>query len=129
MPFTRITLQRGKSPDYLKALSESFHRAMVETFDVPATDRFQFIHQLEPGEMICDPHYLGGPRSQDCVFFDITIGKPRSVEVKKAFYRRLVEHLAEKPGIRPEDVIIVVTATPPENISFSNGVTQMLEPA
>ncbi|MDE1994378.1 MAG: tautomerase family protein, partial [Rhizobiaceae bacterium] len=73
MPFTRISLLRGKSPEYLKALSENFHRAMVETFDVPAADQFQTIHQLDRDELIFDRNYLAGPRSDDYVFFDVTI--------------------------------------------------------
>ncbi|NTF88330.1 tautomerase family protein [Agrobacterium rhizogenes] len=127
MPFTNISLLRGKSPEYLKALSDNFHRAMVETFDVPPTDRFQAIHQLEPNELIFDRTYLGGPRSDDYVFFHITIGKPRSTEVKKAFYRRLVTLLADAPGVRPEDIMINITTTTREDWSFADGIAQMIE--
>jgi phenylpyruvate tautomerase PptA (4-oxalocrotonate tautomerase family) len=129
MPFTRITLHRGKSPEYLKALSDNFHRAMVEVFEVPPTDRFQAIHQLDPGELIYDPTYFGGPRSQDFVFFDVTIGRTRTAEVKQAFYRRVVERLADDPGLRPEDVMIVITSAQREDWSFSNGIAQLLGPA
>ncbi|NTG46076.1 tautomerase family protein [Agrobacterium rhizogenes] len=127
MPFTNISLLRGKSPEYLKALSDNFHRAMVETFDVPPTDRFQAIHQLEPNELIFDRTYLGGPRSDDYVFFHITIGKPRSTEVKKAFYRRLVTLLADAPGVRPEDLMINITTATREDWSFADGIAQMIE--
>lgn len=127
MPFTNISLLRGKSPEYLKALSDNFHRAMVETFDVPPTDRFQAIHQLEPNELIFDRTYLGGPRSDDYVFFHITIGKPRSTEIKKAFYRRLVTLLADAPGVRPEDIMINITTTTREDWSFADGIAQMIE--
>ncbi|MEF0940652.1 tautomerase family protein [Rhizobium sp. BR 362] len=129
MPFTRISLLRGKSPEYLQALSDNFHRAMVETFDVPPTDRFQEIHQLEPNELIFDRTYLGGPRSDDYVFFQITIGKPRTTEVKKAFYRRLVTLLADAPGLRPEDVMINIITTTREDWSFADGIAQMIEQA
>ena len=129
MPFTRISLLRGKSPEYLQALSDKFHRAMVETFDVPPTDRFQAIHQLEPNELIFDRTYLGGPRSDNYVFFQITIGKPRSTEVKKAFYRRLVALLADAPGLRPEDVMINIVTTTREDWSFADGIAQMIEQA
>ncbi|MEZ2220318.1 tautomerase family protein [Rhizobium sp. RCC_161_2] len=127
MPFTNISLLRGKSPEFLKALSDNFHRAMVETFDVPPTDRFQAIHQLEPNELIFDRTYLGGPRSDDYVFFHITIGKPRSTEVKKAFYRRLVTLLADAPGLRPEDVMINIVTSAREDWSFADGIAQMIQ--
>ncbi|MDL2405558.1 tautomerase family protein [Rhizobium calliandrae] len=129
MPFTRISLLRGKSPDYLQRLSDNFHRAMVETFEVPPTDRFQEIHQLEPGELIFDRTYFGGPRSDDYVFFQITIGKPRSIEVKKAFYRRLVALLADESGVRPEDVMVNIVTTTREDWSFASGIAQMIEQA
>src|ERR1700760_2515610 len=115
MPFTRITLRRGKSQDYLNALSDSFHQAMVETFNVPAADKFHIIHQMEPGELIFDRNYLAGPRSDDYVLFDVTIGKPRAADVKQAFYRRVVERLADAPGIRPEDIMIVITTAQRED--------------
>ncbi|SDO95531.1 Tautomerase enzyme [Phyllobacterium sp. YR620] len=129
MPFTRITLLEGKSPEYLKGLSDSLHQAMVETFDVPAADRFQAIHQLRPGEHIFDRTYFGGPRSDDFVVFTITTGKPRDTATKRAFYKRLVALLAESPGVRPEDVMIIVSTSSRDEWSFSNGETQMLDGA
>jgi phenylpyruvate tautomerase PptA (4-oxalocrotonate tautomerase family) len=52
MPYSRISLLKGKSPDYLRALADSLHAAMVEAFNVPEADHFQLIHQHEPYEMI-----------------------------------------------------------------------------
>ncbi|WP_112609550.1 tautomerase family protein [Rhizobium sp. WW22] len=128
MPFTRITLLRGKSPEYLKALSDNFHRALVEAFEVPPTDRFQSIHQLEPHELMFDRTYFAStPRSDNYVFFDVTIGKPRSTEVKQAFYRRVAELLADAPGVRPEDIMITITTATREDWSFSDGRAQMIE--
>lgn len=121
MPFTRISLLRGKSPEYLSAVSDNLQRALVEAFDVPAADRFQLIHQHAPGELVFDRDYLGGPRSDDFILFAVTAGRPRSTEVKQAFYKRLVALLAEAPGVRPEDVMVVITTTNPEDWSFSAG--------
>lgn len=60
MPYARISLHRGKSAEYLKALSQGLHDALVASFEVPASDRFQVIHQHDVGELIFDPDYLGG---------------------------------------------------------------------
>ncbi|QCI63935.1 tautomerase family protein [Phreatobacter stygius] len=126
MPFARISLLKGKPPAYLGALSDGLHQALVEAFDVPRDDRFQVIHQLEPGELIFDRHYLGGPRSDDFVLIQITAGRPRSTEVKRAFYRRLVAVLAEAPGLRPEDVMVVITTGGADEWSFGSGEAQMV---
>lgn len=125
MPFTRISLRKGKSPAFLRALSDGLHRALVEAFEVPETDRFQVIHQLEPGELIFDRDYLsgpGGPRSEDFVLFAVTAGKPRDHRTKAAFYRRLVDVLADSPGVRPEDVMVVINTTASDEWSFASGV-------
>ncbi|MBW9053890.1 tautomerase family protein [Rhizobium mesosinicum] len=128
MPFARISVLKGKSPDYLSALSDAIHTAMVETFNVPPADRFQVIHQHEPGELIFDRNYLAGPRSDDFVMISITTGKPRTQEMRNAFFRRTVELLQRSPGLRPEDVMIVVSTSEPGEWSFGDGVAQMTEP-
>ena len=125
MPMARISLLKGKPQSYLKALSDGVHRAMVEAFDVPPDDRFQVIHQHEPYELVFDRNYMGGPRSDNYVLICITIGKPRSTAMKEAFYRRLTEILAESPGIRPEDVMVVVNMTNFDGWSFSGGVASL----
>ncbi|MBV8466000.1 MAG: tautomerase family protein [Burkholderiales bacterium] len=129
MPFARITLRKGKSREYLAALADGVYQAMVDAFAVPPKDRFQAIHQLEAHELIYDRHYLAGPRSDDFVLIAITTGRPRTAEMKQAFYRCLADTLAKSPGIRPEDVMVVVSTSQWEDWSFGNGLAQMLEKA
>lgn len=121
MPMSRISLLAGKSPDYLRALSDSLHRAMVEAFNVPPDDRFHVIHQHQPYELIYDRGYEGGPRSDDFTLIAITAGKPRTSVMKRDFYRRLVELLAQSPGLNPEDVMVVITSTQGDEWSFGGG--------
>ncbi len=121
MPMTRISLLKGKSIEYLRAISDSLHQALVDAFEVPPDDRFQVIHQHEPEELVFDRHYMGGPRSDDFVLFCITAGKLRSTAIKQTFYKKLVQLLAEAPGIRPEDVMVVINTTQTDEWSFSAG--------
>ena len=127
MPFSRISLNRGKSPEHLQTLSDGLHRALVEAFDVPADDRFQAIHQHAPGELIFDRTYLGGPRSDDFVLIAITAGRPRSTEVKRAFYKRLVAILAEVASIRQEDVMVIINTTARDEWSFASGELSLID--
>jgi len=129
MPFARISLLQGKPPEYLQAVSDSVHRALVEAFEVPPDDRFQVIHQHAPGELVFDRHYLGGPRSDDYLLIAITAGRVRSTEVKRAFYRRLAERLAESPGIASRDVMVVISTTQAEDWSFADGRMSMIDGA
>ncbi|ANK93140.1 MULTISPECIES: tautomerase family protein [Rhizobium] len=128
MPFVRISLRKGKSQEYLAALADNVQRALVETFDVPENDRFQAIHQHDENELIFDRSYLAGPRSDDFVYISITIGRPRTAEMKAALYRRLAELLAQSPGLRSEDVMVVVSTSASEDWSFGAGIAQMTDP-
>jgi phenylpyruvate tautomerase PptA (4-oxalocrotonate tautomerase family) len=121
MPFARISLHRGKSAEYLQALSQGVHDALVESFEVPGADRFQVIHQHEVGELIFDRDYLGGPRSHDFVLIAITAGRVRSVETKQRFYRDLVVKLERALGLHGEDVMVVITTTASDEWSFGGG--------
>lgn len=127
MPFARISLARGKSRDYLRALSDELHASLVASFDVPPDDKFQVIHQHDPDEMIFDPHYMGVDRSPDLVFITLTTGKPRSTETKRRFYKTLVDRLAARPGIRPDDVMVVINTAQRDEWSFGKGLAQMVE--
>lgn len=129
MPFTQIFLLRGKPPAYLQAISDGLHQALVEAFEVPPDDRFQAIHQHERGEFVFDRCYLGGPRSDNFLLVAVTAGRARPADTKRAFYRRLVERLAESPGIAAHDVMIVVGTTGAEDWSFSVGRMTMIEGA
>ena len=73
--------------------------------------------------MIFDTAYRGGPRSENYIYFNITTGKARSAETKARFYRRLVERLAEAPGVRPEDVMVVIVNSTIEDWSFASGIS------
>jgi hypothetical protein len=127
MPYARVSLLRGKPPGYIRALSDSLQQALVDAFEVPVGDCFQVIHQHEPGELVFDRHYLGGPRSDDFVLIAITAGRARSADTKRAFYRRLVERLEASPGIAARDVMVVIGTTGAEDWSFADGRMTMVD--
>ena len=122
MPFTRISLKEGKSPAYLQAVVDSLDRALVDAFEVPENDRFAVIHQHRDGELIFDRSYRGGPRSDDVILFHVTTGRTRSADTTARFFRRLVDNLQAAPGVRPEDVMIVIANSAIDDWSFGSGV-------
>ncbi len=124
MPLVRISLREGKSAAYRRAIGEGVHTAMVETINVPLLDRFQVITEHSSDDLIYDPRYLDIQRSDDVVFVQITLNAGRTVDQKRALYARIAELLAEKPGVRPQDVLISLVEVPRENWSFGNGEAQ-----
>jgi phenylpyruvate tautomerase PptA (4-oxalocrotonate tautomerase family) len=124
MPLVRVSLRKGKSPAYRRAVGEAVHRAMVEAIGVPPLDRFQVITEHAPGDLVYDPSYLGIERTDAVVFVQITLNAGRTTDQKRALYARMTELLAKDPGIRPQDVLINLVEVPKENWSFGNGEAQ-----
>jgi phenylpyruvate tautomerase PptA (4-oxalocrotonate tautomerase family) len=123
MPFARVSLRKGKSIAYLRALSDSLHKALVEAYDVPPEDCFQVFHQLDADELVFNRGYLSRvPRTDDFVLITITAGRPRSTETKRGFYRRLSECLAHEPGVASSDVMVIINTTQSEEWSFADGI-------
>ena len=128
MPLTRVSLRRGKSADYRKAILNGLYLAMRETFDVPEDDRFMVISEHDESDWLFGRDYLGISRSDDFVMIQITANNTRTGEQKKALYRRIVERLTEKPGLRAEDIFINLVEVATENWSLGNGVAQYATP-
>jgi phenylpyruvate tautomerase PptA (4-oxalocrotonate tautomerase family) len=127
MPLTRISLRRGKPAAYRRAIADSLYRAMRETFEVPEEDRFMTISEHDADDFLFSASYLDIPRSGDLAIVQLTVSNTRSTAQKKALFRRCVELLGESPGLRPEDVFIVLVEVQPENWSFGRGVAQYAE--
>jgi Tautomerase enzyme len=121
MPIVRVTMNKGKSQDYIDKMSVSIDRALVESFEMPDGDLFQMFHQLEPGHFKFDRMFGGGPRTEDFVIIVITSDARRKIE-KKSFAKTLVEKLQASPGLRPEDVFLILDPQHTlEDFSFGKG--------
>jgi phenylpyruvate tautomerase PptA (4-oxalocrotonate tautomerase family) len=124
MPLVRISLRRGKPAQHIAAIRDGVYRAMTEVFNVPQNDRFILVHQHDAEEFDYDPSYLDIPRTDNLVIIQIACNNTRTIEQKKAFYKRTAELLSADAGLRPQDVFINLLETGKENWSFGNGLAQ-----
>ena len=124
MPLVRISVRKGKSEEFRRALAEGVHQAMVEAIDAPPQDRFQIVTEHSPTDLIYDPAYLGTDRSDDIVIVQITLSFGRKPPQKRKLFQRIVEILGRNPGVRPQDVVMNLVETAWENWSFGNGEAQ-----
>jgi phenylpyruvate tautomerase PptA (4-oxalocrotonate tautomerase family) len=124
MPLVRLSFVTGKSPAWRAAVSDAIQQAMVETIDVPPADRFHVMSEHAPGFLAIDPTYLDIARSGDPLIVQITLRSGRSDDKKRALYRRITELLAENPGVRPQDVMIVLGENGLVDWSFGAGIAQ-----
>jgi phenylpyruvate tautomerase PptA (4-oxalocrotonate tautomerase family) len=127
MPFVRISLRQGTSPEYRKALADGVHRAMVETIAIPPDDRFQVITEYPLDGLLYDPQDLGVHRPDRMVLVQITLSFGRKPQQKRKLYKRIAEILAEAPGLLPQDLLINLVETSWENWSFGNGEAQYMD--
>jgi len=120
MPLVNISILKGKSPEYIKAVADGINSAVIETMGFPLDDRYQIIHQL-------DAQCL---QLQECdgerVMMHLVMRAGRSNKSKQAFYQKVVGNLAENPGIPPANVLITITENHDIDWSFRNGVAQFV---
>jgi 4-oxalocrotonate tautomerase len=129
VPLVRIDMLKGKSEQYRAQVGEIVYRTLLDVLNVPQNDRFQIVTEHTQDELIFDPDYLGVHRSDDCIFFQITLNSGRPVELKQRFYRTLADRLHQVLKVRREDVFINLIDVPKENWSFGNGEAQYVPPA
>src|SRR5262249_14295973 len=98
--------------------------AMRETINVPENDKFQIITQHDAEELNVAGSYLGNSYTQDIILIQITLNAGRTVEMKKAFFKRIADDLHEQLKVRREDVVINLVEVVKENWSFGSGVAQ-----
>ena len=127
MPLVRISLARGKPDGFGRKAGEVVYRAMVDTLNVPLKDNFQVITEHEPGALIYDPDYLDIARTGGFTAVQITLNEGRSVEMKKAFFKRVADSLQLELGVRRQDVLVSLVEVKKENWSFGNGIAQYAE--
>src|SRR6185503_18949619 len=121
MPLVRISLMEGKPESYRQKVGDAVHRAMVETINVPPLDRFQIITTHAKSDFIYDAEYLNVARTDTLIMIQIALNVGRTTDMKKAFYKRVVDLLVQEVKIRPEDVLICLVEVAKENWSFGNG--------
>jgi phenylpyruvate tautomerase PptA (4-oxalocrotonate tautomerase family) len=123
MPLVRIDLPDSiDAPTGLK-IGEAIYKVMTEVIGVPNDDKFQVISRHPPQGRNLPAEYLGVRYSDKLVLIQVTLNHGRTLEQKKAFYRRVADDLAEL-GLRKQDVVINLVEVAKENWSFGNGEMQ-----
>jgi 4-oxalocrotonate tautomerase len=123
MPLIHISLRAGKPQTYRQAIFDSLYRAMRDALGVPEDDQFMTISEHDAANFRYGNAY-GVARSAEVVYIQITVFNTRTVEQKKALFRRTAELLGQNPGIRPEDVFVTILDAAKENWSVGHGLAQ-----
>ncbi|VVN32475.1 hypothetical protein PS662_04955 [Pseudomonas fluorescens] len=125
MPLLKFDILQGRTDEQLKTLLDVAHQAMVEAFEVPASDRYQSVTQHRSGELVLHDTGLGYTRSASVVLLTV-ISRPRSQVQKTTFYRLLAEKLQAECGLSPDDLIVSLVENADADWSFGRGRAQFL---
>jgi 4-oxalocrotonate tautomerase len=123
MPLIHVALRAGKPEAHRKAILDGIYRAMREALEVPKDDQFMTITEHDATNFRYG-NAFGITRSDDLVYIQITVFDTRTVEQKKALFRRIADLLGDSPGIRPEDVFVNILESAKENWSVGHGLAQ-----
>jgi phenylpyruvate tautomerase PptA (4-oxalocrotonate tautomerase family) len=116
MPLVKISLLKGRSPDYKRALLDGVHSALVEAFSIPDHDRIQQLYELDEENFEIPRH-----QSRQLVIIEIIAFQGRSFSAKKKLYSTIVKNLGHSPGIAGDDILIVIHEPPKENWGIRGG--------
>ncbi|MGE8158957.1 tautomerase family protein [Paraburkholderia sp. NPDC080076] len=125
MPLVRVDLSKDASQEVVRAVSDTVYEAMVNVANVPKNDKFQVISRHSSDELLYPTEgYLGVSYSPGIVFIQVTWNSGRTVDVKKAFYKAIVDGIHAKAGVRKEDIVINLVDVAREDWSFGTGEMQ-----
>jgi phenylpyruvate tautomerase PptA (4-oxalocrotonate tautomerase family) len=120
MPFARIDLLRGKTPEFRAAVADVVYNGIVNVLKAPEGDRF-VIDEHSPDNLIYDTHFLGWDRSPDFILIQVTSTVGNDKESKLAFYRYVADELVTQLSVRPDDIMINLVFVDRSDWSFGNG--------
>lgn len=123
MPLLHISMRAGRPEAYRQAIFDSLYAALRDALNVPDDDQFMTISEHAAANFRTGNAY-GVNRSADVLYIRIIVFSSRTVEQKKALFRRIAELLGESPGIRPEDVFVTILDAAKENWSVGHGLAQ-----
>jgi hypothetical protein len=125
MPLLNFDLIEGRSEQQIKTILNVTHAVLVKSFNVAKRDRYQIVREHPPSRMIVEDTDLGFARTPNMLVLQVT-SRPRSREMKQAFYSSLVEKLQATCGIAPSDVLVTFVTNTDEDWSFGLGRAQFL---
>ena len=121
MPFARIDLAKGKSPEYRATVADVVYGGIVGVFKAPDGDRFMVVNEHAPENFIFDPNFIGYKRSNNLIMIQVMSTVGNTKEQKLAFFKRMTDELKQRLDVRPDDVMVNLVFIAREDWSFGNG--------
>jgi phenylpyruvate tautomerase PptA (4-oxalocrotonate tautomerase family) len=121
MPFARIDLLKGKTPQYRATVADIVYHGIVDVLKAPDGDRFIVVGEHTSENLIFDKSFLGFNRSPDFLLIQVTSTVGNNKDSKLAFFRFVADELKSKLSVRPDDIMINMVYVDRSDWSFGNG--------
>lgn len=125
MPLVRIDVNKGRSRDDLRRISQSIHDAILAEYKIPERDYFHILSEHQPGEIFAQDAGLDFERTTEVVMIQIFTQNGRSQEAKQSLFAAIARGL-ESVGVAGEDVFIGYMENGPGDWSFGFGRAQYI---
>jgi phenylpyruvate tautomerase PptA (4-oxalocrotonate tautomerase family) len=116
MPLVKVYTHEGRPPQYRKAVLDAIHDALVSALRIPENDRKQLYFELA-----ADNFVVSGGESTDMIVIEVVMFHGRSFEAQKLLYETIVRNLGRSPGIKGDDIMIVLQEPSLENWGLRGG--------
>ena len=116
MPIVRIEIYKGFDAGYKKKIFNGVHKALVDSFKIPDSDRNQLVYEFDD-----DSFERSKNKSKSFTIIEITAFKGRSREAKRMLFQKIVENLKASPGIEPKDILIIINEPELVNWGINGG--------
>lgn len=125
MPLVKFDVIEGRVDAELQKLLDAAHDAVVQSFEVPQSDRYQIVYTHKASEMVLRETGLGFERTDNAVVITV-ISKSRSTKMKSDLYTALAENLSRKCALSSDDLIVSVIENGAADWSFGSGEAQFM---
>jgi hypothetical protein len=125
MPLATIHVLEGRYDDQrLSRLSKAIQDTLIGVLEIPPDDFFQIIYELPPNRFLHTPSFLGMNYSDDFIVLQLAFIAGRPKETRLALLKELNVRIVASAGISPDDLMILLSEGPGENVSFGRGLAQ-----
>jgi len=125
MPVAKIHVLEGHYDERrLSNVSKAVQDALISILKIPSDDFFQIIHELPRNRFLHTPSFLGMKYSDDFILLELAFISGRPKETRLALLKELNQRIAAGAGISPDDLLILLSEGPGENVSFGQGLAQ-----
>ncbi|MBP8639515.1 MAG: tautomerase family protein [Oscillospiraceae bacterium] len=110
MPFVKVEIIQGNTPEYKSLLLQTIHDALVLSLGISDDDRFQRLYELKSSDF---EHRATA--SDKITLIELTLFPGRNREMKRDVIIEITRLLGERLSIAPNDIYIIINEPPLEN--------------